>query len=219
VIVGVPLRLDSALYNCAVAINRGKIIGVSPKQFVPNYNEFYESRYFASATNDLPDHILINGEPVPFGTQLLYRHTCGRDEVVVYAEICEAVWMPVPPSSLASVAGANILCNLSASPETIGKADYRKNLVAGQSGRCIAAYAYSSCGPTESTADLVFGGHAMIAQGGHLTRSQRTLISRSCKPNAARQPRTLKVGGTCRKLRIRRSGSSCPTTQPTWSAR
>ena len=168
ILVGIPLRLDNALYNCVAAINDGRIIGVCPKQFIPNYNEFYESRYFASGTDDLPDTILIKGEAVPFGTQLLFTHLCGRDEVAVYVEICEAVWMPVPPSSMAATAGANIICNPSASPETIGKAEYRRNLVTGQSGRCIAAYAYAACGPTESTADLVFGGHAMIAQGGNL---------------------------------------------------
>ncbi len=174
ILVGVPLRLDNALYNCVAAINNGEIIGVCPKQFIPNYNEFYESRYFASGTDDLPESILLCGKQVPFGTQLLYSHICGRDEVLVYVEICEAVWMPVSPSSLAAVAGANILCNPSASPETVGKAEYRRNLVTGQSGRCIAAYAYTSCGPTESTADLVFGGHAMVAQGGHLlTESSR----------------------------------------------
>lgn len=170
IIVGAPLRCGSALYNCSVVINNGEIIGATPKQFIPNYNEFYEGRYFASANETTPETVRIVNEEVPFGTQLLFTHGggFGQPEVVVYTEICEAIWMPIPPSSLAAVAGANILCNLSSSPETIGKAGYRRNLVTGQSGRCIAAYAYSSSGPTESTADLVFGGHAMIAQGGHL---------------------------------------------------
>ena len=170
IIVGAPLRLGTALYNCSVLINDGKIIGITPKQFIPNYNEFYEGRWFASADAYTPETMNINGNDIPFGTQLLF--TSGADdqnnEVVLYTEICEAMWMPVPPSSLASIAGANIICNVSASPETIGKAEYRRNLVIGQSGRCISAYAYSSCGPTESTADLVYGGHAMIAQAGHL---------------------------------------------------
>lgn len=170
IIVGAPLRQGAALYNCSVVINNGKIIGATPKQFVPNYNEFYESRYFASADESSSGTVIIGDDDIPFGTQLLFTHGGGQGqpEVVVYPEICEAIWMPIPPSSLASIAGANILCNLSASPETIGKAAYRRNLVAGQSGRCISAYAYTSSGPTESTADLVFGGHAMIAQGGHL---------------------------------------------------
>jgi len=170
IIVGAPLRCGPALYNCSVVINNGEIIGATPKQFIPNYNEFYEGRYFASADETTPEKVRIVNDEVPFGTQLLFTQGggFGQPEVVVYTEICEAIWMPIPPSSLAAVAGANILCNLSSSPETIGKAGYRRNLVTGQSGRCIAAYAYSSSGPTESTADLVYGGHAMIAQGGHL---------------------------------------------------
>lgn len=170
IIVGAPLRCGTALYNCSVVINNGQIIGATPKQFVPNYNEFYEGRYFASGDETTPDTIRIATDDVPFGTQLLFTHASlhSQPEVVVYTEICEAIWMPIPPSSLAAIAGANILCNVSASPETIGKAGYRRNLVTGQSGRCIAAYAYSSSGPTESTADLVYGGHALIAQGGHL---------------------------------------------------
>lgn len=170
IVVGAPLRCNGALYNCSVAINDGQIVGVAPKQFVPNYNEFYEARYFASGHENGPDAIRIGDQYAPFGTQLFYTFAGakGQPDLVVYAEICEAIWMPIPPSSLAAIAGANVLCNLSASPETIGKAGYRRNLVAGQSGRCIAAYAYTSCGPTESTADLVYGGHAMIAQGGHM---------------------------------------------------
>jgi len=148
----------------------GEIIGATPKQFVPNYNEFYEARYFASGDQNTPETVRIGHADVPFSAQLLFTHSGvnGQPDVVVYTEICEAIWMPIPPSSLAAIAGANILCNISASPETIGKSDYRRNLVTGQSGRCISAYAYSSCGPTESTADLVYGGHAIIAQGGHL---------------------------------------------------
>ena len=170
IIVGAPLRCGAALYNCSVIINNGEIIGATPKQFVPNYNEFYEARYFASGDQNTHTTVRIGNIDVPFSTQLLFTHqgSQGQPDVVVYAEICEAIWMPIPPSSLAAIAGANILCNISASPETIGKAGYRRNLVTGQSGRCIAAYAYSSCGPTESTADLVYGGHAIIAQGGHL---------------------------------------------------
>jgi len=145
--VGLPLRLDNALYNCAAVINKGQIIGVSPKQFVPTYNEFYEGRYFASGDSTLPETITIAGTEIPFGTDLIYSHWCGTQEVSVYVEICEAMWMPVPPSSLAAIAGATILCNPSASPETIGKAGYRRNLIIAQSGRCIAGYAYSACGP------------------------------------------------------------------------
>jgi len=143
VIVGAPLRSASALYNCSVVINNGKILAATPKQFVPNYNEFYESRYFASGDHYTADTICIADERVPFSTQLLFTHRAknAAQELVVYAEICEAIWMPIPPSSLAAIAGANVICNVSASPETIGKAEYRRNLVIGQSGRCAAAYA------------------------------------------------------------------------------
>ncbi len=167
-LVGLPISLDNALYNCVAAINSGEIIGIAPKQFIPTYNEFYEGRYFASADNNLPDSVLLGDQWVPFGVDLIYSFWCDSLEVAVYTEICEAMWMPVPPSSLAAIAGATIMCNPSASPETIGKAEYRRNLVTGQSGRCIAGYVYSSSAPTESTADVVYGGHSLIAQAGHL---------------------------------------------------
>ena len=168
IVIGMPVRSGPALYNCAVAINRGEILGVVPKQFIPNYNEFYEARWFAAADKHLPDTVKLSGQEPAFGTHLLFVNDAAGTETVVHIEVCEALWMPVPPSSLAALAGANLLCNLSASPETVGKAPYRENLVTGQSGRCIAGYAYCSAGPTESTSDLVFGGHAMIAEAGHM---------------------------------------------------
>lgn len=170
ILVGAPITVGSSLYNCCVAINDGRIIGVVPKQFLPNYKEFYELRWFAPGTEQCPDEIQLRGQTVPFGTQMLFTHQPAEAsvELVVHCEICEAIWMPVPPSSLAALAGANLICNQSASNETIGKADYRRNLVIGQSGRCIAAYAYTSCGPTESTSDVVYGGHALIAEAGHV---------------------------------------------------
>lgn len=170
IFIGLPLASGNALYNCVAAINDGRVIGIVPKQFLPNYKEFYEARWFASGPTDSTKTIKLLSSEVPFGTRLLFHADTPYDveEVVVSAEICEAIWLPVPPSSLAALAGANIICNPSASNETIGKADYRRNLVIGQSGRCIAAYAYTSSGPTESTNDVVFGGHAMIAQAGHM---------------------------------------------------
>ena len=170
VFVGAPISIGSALFNCSVALNSGKILGIAPKQFIPNYNEFYERRWFAPGPVGPVRQIELLGESVPFSPQLLFTHTLPtvQTDVVVYVEVCEAIWMPVPPSSMAAIAGANILCNQSASNEVIGKADYRRNLVQDQSGRCIAAYAYTSCAPTESTGDVVFGGHALIAEGGQL---------------------------------------------------
>jgi len=176
IMVGVPLKCGNALYNCVAIINDGKVIAVAPKQYLPNYKEFYEARWFASAHTDLPDTITLLSGEVVFSSKLLLQAKLpsSAEEVIVSPEICEAIWLPIPPSSIATLAGANIICNPSASNETVGKADYRRNLVIGQSGRCICAYAYTSSGPTESTNDVVFGGHAMIAQSGHmLTESNR----------------------------------------------
>lgn len=169
-LVGLPIRCGNALYNCVAALNDGRVIGIVPKQYLPNYKEFYEARWFATGQDKIPETISIYDEDVPFGSKLLFQADlpAGCEDVVVSAEICEAIWLPVPPSSLATMAGANIICNPSASNETVGKASYRRNLVIGQSGRCICAYAYTSSGPTESTNDVVFGGHAMIAQTGHM---------------------------------------------------
>lgn len=165
VIVGLPLTVGHGLYNVALALGDGRFLGAVPKQYLPNYKEFYEARWFVPARGDEPPEVTIRGRTIPFGVDLLFRAAPG---VVVGLEICEDLWMPIPPSSLQAIAGANILLNLSASNETIGKHAYRTNLVMGQSGRCIAAYAYAGAGPTESTTDLVFGGHCLIAENGHL---------------------------------------------------
>jgi len=168
VVVGCPVKVEGALYNCAVLLNQGYVIGVVPKSYLPNYKEFYEARWFKEADGSHPAHaILYLGEfeparPVPFGTDLLFR--C--ENVVVGVEVCEDVWVPLPPSSYHAVAGANVLLNLSASNETVGKSEYRRKLIEQQSARCIAAYAYCSSGPTESTSDLVFGGHNLIYENG-----------------------------------------------------
>lgn len=170
VFVGVPIPVGGQLYNCAVAINCGRVVGIVPKQNIPNYNEFYESRWFRGASGDEPKNIEYAGANVRFGTDLLFDNDQG---LVVYAEICEDVWMPIPPSSYASIMGANVLVNLSASNETVAKCAYRTDLVANQSGRCVAAYAYASAGPTESTTDLVFGGHCLIAENSHILAETR----------------------------------------------
>jgi NAD+ synthase (glutamine-hydrolysing) len=163
--VGLPLVVQGRLLNVAAMIANGKLLGLVPKQYLPNYLEFYEQRWFHSGSESVPDSITIDGlGEIPIGCDLLFE--CGEAQIGV--EICEDLWMPVPPSSLQALAGANVLLNLSASNETIGKARYRSNLVTSQSGRCIAAYVYSSSGPSESTTDIVFGGHCMIAEGGSM---------------------------------------------------
>jgi NAD+ synthase (glutamine-hydrolysing) len=164
VFVGAPIRVSGELFNCAVAIQNGRVIGVVPKQHIPNYSEFYEKRWFKAAGIDpLPKEVLCGDQMVPFGIDLLF---CAGDhsELVIFAEICEDLFMPIPPSSIACLHGATLLVNLSASPETVAKSEYRMELVKNQSGRCVAAYAYASAGPSESTTDLVFSGHCIIAE-------------------------------------------------------
>ncbi len=177
VVVGLPIRVHGSLYNAAAVICNGMLLGIVPKQFLPNYQEFYEARWFAAADGSEPNVVELGefGE-VPFGIDLLFE--CG--ELVVGIEICEDLWMAVPPSSLQAGAGANLLLNLSASNEIIGKASYRELLVRSQSGRCLAAYAYASAGPTESTTDLVFGGHCMIAENGSLLASSERIGKDHC---------------------------------------
>jgi NAD+ synthase (glutamine-hydrolysing) len=166
-IVGAPLVVEQKLFNCAVAIHRGAILGATPKTYLPNYREFYERRQFTSGTQALSRELTLLGARVPFGNDILYHFTSIR-ECTVHVEICEDVWVPVPPSSYAALAGATVLVNLSASNITIGKADYRHLLCASQSGRCIAAYAYAAAGSGESTTDLAWDGHGMIYENGQL---------------------------------------------------
>ncbi len=170
VVVGLPLVVQSSLMNVAAIISGGHVIGFVPKSFLPTYREFYELRHFQPARDTDPESVEINGVPIPFGTDLLFRW----GEATIGVEICEDLWTPIQPSARAALAGANVLLNLSASNETIGKAAWRRDLVRSQSGRCIAAYAYASSGPGESSSDLVFGGHCMIAEnGGILDESRR----------------------------------------------
>ncbi|MAI69772.1 MAG: NAD(+) synthase [Rhodopirellula sp.] len=171
VVVGLPLSVQSALMNCAVLIAEGRIHGVVPKSFLPNYREFYEQRHFHAASATDPSFVDLLGQRIPFGTDLLFS----RGQATIGIEICEDLWMPIPPSSHAALAGANVLVNLSASNETIGKADWRRDLVRSQSGRCLAAYAYASAGAGESTSDLVFGGHCLIAENGVMLGESRRI--------------------------------------------
>lgn len=164
-VVGAPLRRNGHLFNCAVVIHRGVILGAVPKTYLPNYREFYEGRHFASGAAIRNAAIEFGGQSVPFGTDLLFR-SCGSVPFTAHIEICEDVWVPEPPSTAAALAGAEILLNLSASNITIGKAEARRLLCASQSARCIAAYAYSAAGPGESTTDLAWDGQAAIFEYG-----------------------------------------------------
>jgi len=172
-IVGAPLRLAGRLYNSAIVIHRGAILGVVPKTYLPNYREFYEKRHFVSGANVIEREISLAGQAAPFGTDLLFRST-GSVPFTFHVEICEDIWVPVPPSSHAALAGAELLVNLSASNITIGKAEARRLLCGSQSMRAIAAYAYSASGPGESTTDLAWDGHAAIYElGDQLAESSR----------------------------------------------
>ena len=160
-LVGAPLRFEGKLFNCGVAIYKGRILGITPKTYLPNYREFYEKRQFTSGRLAVSREVQILGETVPFGSDIILDAT-NVDDFSLHMEICEDVWTPIPPSTYASLAGATVLCNLSASNITIGKAEYRRDLCAGQSGKCVAAYLYSAAGPGESTTDLAWDGHALI---------------------------------------------------------
>ena len=166
-VVGLPLAIDGQLFNCAAVIHGGTLLGVVPKSYLPNYKEFYDARYFSPACNAVSRDVRIAGHSAPFGTDLLFA-CANLPDFILGVEICEDVWMPIPPSSQMALAGATVLANLSASNEAIGKAGYRRQLVCGQSGRCLAAYVYTSCGVNESTTDIVFGGHCLIAENGGL---------------------------------------------------
>jgi len=166
-LVGLPLLIDDQIFNCAAAIAGGKILGIVPKTYLPNYKEFYDGRFFAPSPTAVSRFVRLGGADVPFGTDLLFRAT-NVEGLIVGVEICEDLWVSVPPSSIQCYHGATVLANLSASNETIGKASYRRQLVGNQSARCIAAYVYSSAGVGESTTDLVFGGHCLIAENGTL---------------------------------------------------
>ena len=167
-IVGMPVMVDSLLMNCAIVVQGGKILGVVPKTYLPNYKEFYEQRWFAPSTAIDDTQIHLCAQTVTFGRDLLF-HT---QKTTFGIEICEDLWAPIPPSSELALKGAEIIFNLSASNELIGKHQYLLSLIGQQSARCIAGYVYSSCGFGESTQDLVFAGNALIYENG-------TLIARS----------------------------------------
>jgi len=176
VLIGAPLRRDGRLYNCAIALSRGRILGVVPKSFLPNYREYYEKRWFAHGRGATGD-ITVAGQTVPFGPDLIFEAE-DLPGLILHAEICEDFWAPTPPSTNAALAGAVILVNLSASNITIGKADDRHLLCASQSMRAVAAYAYSAAGPGESTTDMAWDGQGGIYEMGEmLNQSERFALN------------------------------------------
>ena len=166
-IVGLPLRLHHQLFNCAAVIAHGKLLGIVPKSYLPNYGEFYETRQFSAAESAPVDAITLFSERVPFGPSLLFE-LAEQPLLRFHVEICEDVWVPIPPSSFAALAGATVLVNLSASNVLVGKSGYRHQLVGQQSARCLAAYLYTSAGRGESTTDMAWDGQAIIYEKGDL---------------------------------------------------
>ncbi len=166
-VVGLPLRVDHSLFNCAAVVQRGRLLGIVPKTYLPNYGEFYEARQFNPADHAQSTSIQLLGQTAPFGAGLLFE----AEDVAnfkFHVEICEDLWVPIPPSSYAALGGATLLLNLSASNITVGKSAYRHALAEAQSARCLAAYLYASAGQGESTTDLAWDGQALICENGQL---------------------------------------------------
>lgn len=166
VIVGLPVEAEGRLYNCAAVLADGKVLGLVPKQYLPNTGEFYEQRWFTAAHPSLDIEVNLGGNHISLSPRLLFR--AADQSVTLGVEICEDLWSALPPSAFQSLAGAQLIFNLSASNELLGKAAYRRDLVRQQSARCLAAYVYASAGPGESSTDVVFSGHCLISENGSL---------------------------------------------------
>ena len=171
-LVGLPVAVDGQLFNCAALIAQGRLVGVVPKTYLPNYREFYEARQFTPGDAARHTEVGLAGQRAPFGTNLLFRFPELKG-FVLHVEICEDLWVPAPPSSFAALAGATVIANLSASNIVVGKEGYRHQLVGNQSARCLAAYLYSAAGPGESTTDLAWDGHAMVYENGILVAESK----------------------------------------------
>ena len=172
-VVGAPLRYQHRIYNTAVVIHRGKVLGVAPKSYLPTYREFYERRQMA-AGDDVRGTIRIGDADVPFGPDLLFTAT-DLPGFVLHVEICEDMFVPIPPSAQAALAGATVLANLSGSPITIGRAEDRALLARSASSRCLAAYVYAAAGEGESTTDLAWDGQTMVWENGRAARRVRAV--------------------------------------------
>ncbi|CAE6710779.1 NAD(+) synthase [Paraburkholderia nemoris] len=177
-VVGLPLKVGHSLFNCAAIVANGKVLGVVPKSYLPNYGEFYEARQFSAADCASVAEISLLGDSVPFGATLLFEAS-NLPMFRFHVEICEDVWVPIPPSSFAALAGATVLVNLSASNVIVGKAGYRHQLVGQQSARCLAAYLYTSAGQGESTTDMAWDGQALIYENGELLAESKRFLSES----------------------------------------
>ena len=176
-LVGLPVRHNGKLYNCAAVLCNGELLGLVPKTHLPNYGEFYEKRHFIPGMHE-PECITLAGQETLLGTNLLFA--CKQlPAFVLAAEVCEDLWAPIPPSCAHALAGATVVANLSASDETVGKAGYRRELVRGQSARLLCAYLYADAGHGESTTDMTFAGHNLIAENGSLLADAAPLRRRT----------------------------------------
>lgn len=215
IVVGAPLRVGHQLYNTAIVVHAGRVLGIVPKGYLPNYREFYERRHFAPGIAVRGQQAEIAGVTVPFGVDIIFR-SIGTCPFTFHVEICEDMWVPEPPSTHAALSGAEVLLNLSASNITIGKADDRRLLCGSQSMRCIAAYAYSAAGPGESTTDLAWDGHAGIFENGlPLAETERfptgsTMAVADVDLGRLRQERMRRVTfGDCARHRLHRDAGDC----------
>ena len=170
VVVGMPVAASDKLYNTAVIFQSGKLLGVVPKAYIPNYSEYYEQRWFASGIDIAGETVSLTGQEAPFGSDLLFECEQVR-ELVLGVELCEDLWVPFPPHAYQAMAGATLFVNISASNELAGKSEYREEMIKQQSGRFVGGFVYVSAGPGESTTDTVFGGHVVIAENGNLLES------------------------------------------------
>ena len=169
-VIGMPVYFADKLYNTAAVFQSGKLLGVVPKAYIPNYQEYYEQRWFTSGLDVTGQTITLAGQSAPFGTDILFA--CAEiSELVVGVELCEDLWVPFPPHAFAAMAGATLCINISASNELAGKSEYRREMIVQQSGRYVCGYVYVSAGPGESTTDAVFGGHVVLAENGYLLES------------------------------------------------
>lgn len=211
VVVGIPIRFENNLYNCGAVLSQGSIKALIPKAFLPNYSEFYECRWFASGKELRGKSIRIGSEMIPFGMDVLAQDL--NTGAVLGVELCEDLWVPDKPSTHAALAGANIIVNPSASDELIGKEEYRKQLVSQQSGACYCAYVYASAGTMESSTDLVFSGHSIIAQNGSILSEaifpayphvEKALIDLGCIMHDRRRQNTFELDSECdyRKIAV-----------------
>ena len=166
-VIGLPVEVNSKLYNCAALVSNGEILGIVTKTYLPTTGEFYEERWFSSEFDRVGEFVKIDGKEIPFGADLLFTAE-NFPELKIGIEICEDLWAVIPPSSELAISGATLLLNPSASNEILGKFEYRKELVRQQSARCIAAYVYSSAGANESSTDVVYSGHALVAENGSI---------------------------------------------------